>query len=174
MRAPPSTSSSHAFLPSLLTDRQTVQNPPGGSQLLSVPPWPLKHKRGCHLSSLPVSGDRGVQAPCPAGGTLGGPSGMERRGRLAPGAGCACLLCTTFHSGEEFGLLDGWWRHSLTKPCLLSGTLAAPDDSPKEALPSRLSQLSLPSSLFPTPGLRPILGHLLTHSLLTSQRCSVH
>lgn len=88
--------------------------------------------------------------------------------------GCACLLCTTFHSGEEFGLLDGWWRHSLTKPCLLSGTLAAPDDSPKEALPSRLSQLSLPSSPFPTPGLRPILGHLLTHSLLTSQRCSAH
>lgn len=134
------------------------------------------------LSSLLVLGERGAQAPGPVGGTLGWPFGAGRCRRLAPGVGVPA-----FYAPRSIQMRNSACgqvaRHSLTKSCLLSGTLTALDNSPEGGpafwstcrLPSCFSQLSslLPSPL-PTPGLRPIQGHLPTHSLLISERCSWH
>lgn len=52
--------------------------------------------------------------------------GVERCGRLAPGCGRACLLDTTFHSGEELGLWAGGGSTASRRPACSSGTLANP------------------------------------------------
>jgi len=100
--------------PSLFADRQTVQNPPGGSHC----------SPGAHmwmpLGSLPVSRN-GVHGSRPHGRAARPAFGVERCGRRAPRAGRACLLCTTFHSDEELGLWAGGGGPALPSPACSLG-----------------------------------------------------